>query len=269
MPTPMMLHGPADILSLVPFVLGFHPADSVVVLGIRDRRLVFQARGDLADAAHLAGHYAAVVGRQQVTAVIVIGYGPATSVTPVVLAMKQAGVDGFESGLLDNTNLALLTTARQAGLHLVAPILPAGFSQDLIDQPAANQAAQGAIYTVFQRPVNEPNAATRAEQAAFAKYEHFTGIPSIGWTEGWLAADLVIKGLQGSGSTPSRTTFLSTLHNLKGYTAEGLLPLPLDLSLADFGKAPAKECQYFAQLEGNKFNIINNGNPVCGNTLNG
>lgn len=97
MPTPMVLNDPADILSLVPFVLGFHPADSVVVLGLRGRQMIFQARGDLADAGQLAGHYAAVVGRQQVTAAIVIGYGPATSVTPAVLAiaarLAEAGVD--------------------------------------------------------------------------------------------------------------------------------------------------------------------------------
>ena len=97
MPTPMVLNDPADILSLVPFVLGFHPADSVVVLGMRDRQMIFQARGDLADAGQLAGHYAAIVGRQQVTAVIVIGYGPATSVTPAVLAiaarLAEAGID--------------------------------------------------------------------------------------------------------------------------------------------------------------------------------
>lgn len=97
MPTPLVLNDPADILSLVPFVLGFHPSDSVVVLGMRDRQMIFQARGDLADAGQLAGHYATIVGRQQVTAVIVIGYGPATSVTPAVLAiaarLAEAGID--------------------------------------------------------------------------------------------------------------------------------------------------------------------------------
>ena len=97
MPTPMVLRDPADILSLVPYLLGFHPADSVVVLGARDRQMVFQARGDLADAVELAGHYAAVVGRQQVTSAIVIGYGEAAAVTPAVLAV--AGRLG-DSGIL-------------------------------------------------------------------------------------------------------------------------------------------------------------------------
>ncbi|MBO0729504.1 MAG: ABC transporter substrate-binding protein [Acidimicrobiaceae bacterium] len=188
-------------------------------------------------------------------------------VTPAVLAMKQAHVDGFESGLLDNTNLALMTTARQAGLHFVAPLLAAGFSQDLLDQPASNQAAQGGVYDLFQRPVNTPNAATRTEQAAFAKYEHYTGVPSLGWTAGWVSADLLIQGLKGAGANPSHTSVLNTLHNLKGYTADGLLPGPIDLSLANFGKPPKTLCNYFAQLKGHQFVTLNGGKPICGTNV--
>jgi branched-chain amino acid transport system substrate-binding protein len=188
-------------------------------------------------------------------------------VTSVVLAMKQAGVDGFSSELLDNTNLAILTTARQAGLNLVAPLLAGGYSQELLSQPAAVQASQGAIFFVFQRPVEEPTAATRTEQAAFATYEHFTGVPSIGWTEGWISADLYIQGLKGAGADPSRTAFLSTLHNLSGYDADGLLPRPLDLSLAGFGKAPSEVCQYFVTLKGSNYVVLNGGKPACGNTI--
>ncbi len=60
---------------------------------------------------------------------------------------------------------------------------------------------------------------------------------------------------------------LNTLHNTKGYTAGGLLPQALDLSLANFGKAPPTTCMYFVQLEGKTFSAINNGKPVCGNNL--
>jgi branched-chain amino acid transport system substrate-binding protein len=185
-------------------------------------------------------------------------------VTSLVLAMKQAGVDGFDSGLLDNTNDAIMTTAHDAGLKLVAPILPAGYGQSVLDQPAANQAAQGAVFTVFQRPVNEPNAATRREQAAFARYEHFSGVPGLGWTAGWISADLFIQGLQRAGANPTRASFLRALHTLTGYTADGLLPTPIDLSLRDFGKAPATMCSYFQRLVGSKFVSLNGGKPICG-----
>jgi branched-chain amino acid transport system substrate-binding protein len=188
-------------------------------------------------------------------------------VTSTVLAMKQAHVDGFNSGLLVNTNLAILTTARQAGLNLRASLLPGGYSQDLLSQPAAVQAAQGAIFTVFQRPVSEPNAATKTEQNAFATYEHFTGVPSLGWTAGWVSADLLIAGLKAAGANPTHTTLLNALHNLKGYDAEGLLPAPIDVSLANFGKAPAQECDWFVQLKGSAFVSLNGGKPICGSTI--
>lgn len=87
MPTPMVLRSPADILCLVPFLLGFQPVDSIVVIGLRDREIVFQLRGDLAEAVAVADHYATVISRQQVTAAVVIGYGPAAAVTPAVLAV--------------------------------------------------------------------------------------------------------------------------------------------------------------------------------------
>lgn len=90
MPSPLTLRSTADILSMVPYLLGFHPSDSVVLLGLRRGRMVFQVRGDLAGAADLAGYYAAVVTRQQVTDVIIVGYGPAAQVTPGVLAIDRA-----------------------------------------------------------------------------------------------------------------------------------------------------------------------------------
>jgi branched-chain amino acid transport system substrate-binding protein len=223
----------------------------------------------------LDGEQASIQGAQSfvkaaASAGIKVGYENYTipigtdDVTSVVLAMKQAGVDGFESGLLDNTNDAILTTARQAGLKLIAPILPAGYGQSILDSPATIQADQGAVYTVFQRPVNEPTAATRQEQAAFKKYEHFSGVPGLGWTAGWVSADLFIQGLERAGANPTHASFLRALHNLKGYDADGLLPLPIDLSLAHFGTAPAKECSYFQELKGSTFVSLNGGKPICG-----
>ncbi|MBO0728442.1 MAG: ABC transporter substrate-binding protein [Acidimicrobiaceae bacterium] len=188
-------------------------------------------------------------------------------VTSEVLAMKQAGVDGFQTALLDNTNIALLTTAKQVGLHLVAPMLETDYGQTLLDQPSALQAAQGAIFEVFQRPVEEPNAATKAEQQAFATYEHFTGIPSMQWSESWILADLFIQGLKGAGANPTRTSLLNNLHNLKGYNAGGLMAAPIDLSLKDFGHAPVQQCNYFVQLKGKTFVPINGGKPICGKTI--
>jgi branched-chain amino acid transport system substrate-binding protein len=187
-------------------------------------------------------------------------------VTSVVLAMKAAHVDGFYSAMLNNTNFALMTAAQQAGLRLKAPIQIVGYGQDLLSNPAAVHGGQGAIFDLPQAPVELNTAATRAEAAAFAKYEHFNGVPSFNWTYGWLSADLFIRGLEAAGKNPTRASFISKIRTIS-WDGGGLLPRPVDLSLAGFGKAPATTCAYFAQLKGSTFVPMNGGKPYCGRTL--
>ncbi|MFD0787811.1 DUF4192 family protein, partial [Micromonospora azadirachtae] len=50
-PPRLAVRSPADLLAAVPYLLGFHPADSVVVVAMRGRRVVFAARADLPDPA--------------------------------------------------------------------------------------------------------------------------------------------------------------------------------------------------------------------------
>ncbi|MFR9774547.1 DUF4192 domain-containing protein [Micromonospora sp. MS34] len=97
----LAVRSPADLIAAVPYLLGFHPADSVVVVAMRGRRVVFAARGDLpgpgADPQPAARHLAEVVARQGTESATVIGYGPATRVTSAVDAVGEA-LDG--AGLL-------------------------------------------------------------------------------------------------------------------------------------------------------------------------
>jgi hypothetical protein len=82
-----------DLLAVVPYLLGFHPADSAVVLGVRDRRIIFQVRGDLparAGVAGIVGYYAEVVARQRPDGALVLGYGDGPAATPMVLGLAAA-----------------------------------------------------------------------------------------------------------------------------------------------------------------------------------
>jgi branched-chain amino acid transport system substrate-binding protein len=190
------------------------------------------------------------------------------NVTSVVLAMKQAGVDGFNSEMLINTNLAIMEGAKQAGVKLVASILPTGYDQSFLNDPSAVQVAQGGVFATEQVPVEEKTPATKAEQAAFETYEHFSGVPNLNWTEGWISADLWIQGLEKAGKNPTHSSFLTAVRSITGYTANGLLPTPLDLSLKDFGKETSKTtCQYFVTLKGTAFVPLNNGKPICGSIV--
>ena len=109
----LFVRSPADLLAAVPYLLGFHPTDSVVVVALRGKRVVFVARADLAGtesrpeangpttvdqttvdpppgADEIAAYIAEIVARQQVESTVAIGYGPAEQVTPAVDATRAA-----------------------------------------------------------------------------------------------------------------------------------------------------------------------------------
>ncbi|MEU7571610.1 DUF4192 domain-containing protein [Micromonospora sp. NPDC049240] len=103
----LSVRSPADLVAAVPYLLGFHPEDSVVVVAVRGRRVVFAARGDLpepgVEPGPAARHLAQVVARQDADAATVIGFGPATRVTGVVDAVGAA---------LDDVGLIVLDALR-------------------------------------------------------------------------------------------------------------------------------------------------------------
>src|SRR5579862_6281314 len=88
---------PAAVLAVVPHLLGFHPAGSLVVLGIGGRRpqVRITFRYDLPDppdpalAAEIARHATEVLNRQHLRTAIVIGYGPGPLVTPLADRLRR------------------------------------------------------------------------------------------------------------------------------------------------------------------------------------
>lgn len=87
---------PAEVLAAVPYLLGFHPARSIVVIGARPPRdrVHVTFRYDLLDppepgyADEIAAHAATVLRQQHVTMAIVVGYGPGVLVTPIAEEMR-------------------------------------------------------------------------------------------------------------------------------------------------------------------------------------
>jgi hypothetical protein len=92
--------GPADMLAVVPHLLGFHPQLSFVVIGAGGprQRLEIGFRYDLPNppgaegAAEIADHAVAVLAQRGATTVIGIGYGPGRLVTPVADAFAAAAL---------------------------------------------------------------------------------------------------------------------------------------------------------------------------------
>ena len=97
--------GSADgILAVVPHLLGFHPANSLVVLGIggAHARIRLAFRYDLPDppqdalSADIASHATTVLCREHLTMAVVIGYGTGPAVSGIVdvlaPALREAGI---------------------------------------------------------------------------------------------------------------------------------------------------------------------------------
>jgi branched-chain amino acid transport system substrate-binding protein len=173
--------------------------------------------------------------------------------TADMLAMKSQGVDGAECVCVESSDIALATAAKNAGINL-KQYFATGYDQQTLDDPEAVAAAQGQYFGASVVPFELKTPATVNMLDAMKKYVGYTGtVPDFGQLEGWLAADLMITGLQGAGSNPTRESLLNALRADTAYTGGGLLPSPVDLSLSAFGKVPTTTCQYYVQMEGKAF----------------
>ena len=154
-------------------------------------------------------------------------------------------------------------------MNLKVTDMSTGYGQDFLESTATEQAAAGAyMVTNSQVPVELNTPATMAEQAAFAKYENFTGIPDFGWTEGYASADLLIKGLEVAGQNPTRSSFITNLRAVTSYNVEGLATNTVDYTTVS-RRSRRRRARYYVQLKGSTFIVQNNGKPLCGTLLGG
>jgi hypothetical protein len=93
-PPTLRLTRPADVLAAIPYLLGYHPTESAVVLALRGSLLLFTVRVDLppagahADVLAAAEDLVRLVRAQRPTGAVVVGYGAAEQVDPVMRAVE-------------------------------------------------------------------------------------------------------------------------------------------------------------------------------------
>ncbi|MFF5081972.1 DUF4192 domain-containing protein [Actinoplanes sp. NPDC000266] len=77
---------PAELITVTPYVIGFHPTDSIVVIGVLDGVVTFAARRDLPPPGDDVGAepLATVAAGQPARSFAIIGYGPDSLVTEAV-----------------------------------------------------------------------------------------------------------------------------------------------------------------------------------------
>jgi hypothetical protein len=93
----LRLRDPADVLAAIPYLLGYHPADSMVVLGVSSQRYAFAVRADLPVAGAPDGqvrdeveYLTRIMLRQPVDAVLLVGYGPEDRVRAITEELAPA-----------------------------------------------------------------------------------------------------------------------------------------------------------------------------------
>src|SRR5688572_9530369 len=90
----MRIGAPSDIVALIPFMLGFHPSESLVVVAMKEKDVSFAARDDLPPSGgepppEQRDYHAAVVVRQECDRVLVVGYGSEERISPVIEAVSR------------------------------------------------------------------------------------------------------------------------------------------------------------------------------------
>ena len=190
----------------------------------------------------------------------------ATDFTADVLAIKSSSCDGVVALTLLSTDIALSNAIKQAGLTNMKQLYATAYDQNLLDQPNALAAMQG-DYTETAIDYSHPSPGAEKMMAQLKQYTPFRGsIPSLNISQGWAAADLMIKGLQVAGKNPTRQAFISNLRQVSNYTADDLYTAP-GVNFNNFGSVTqfAKtSCGYFVQITAKGYTSYNNGKPVCG-----
>ncbi|MGA8368591.1 MAG: ABC transporter substrate-binding protein [Acidimicrobiales bacterium] len=188
--------------------------------------------------------------------------------TTAALVAKSKGVNAIFTAMDDNSNFALATSLKQAGVKLKAVVFPTGYEPAAVTSPAWPD-LQGDYFSSGFRPFQLPNAATAQMSAALQKYDGFTKsqFPTFEQYEAWVGADLMIKGMHLSGKNPSSSGVITALRNVKYYNANGLLATPINYSTI-FGHDPAQTCEWYLQAQSKGFVPISS-QPECGTDIPG
>jgi len=190
-----------------------------------------------------------------------------TDVGPLVLAMKNAGVDATYLPLVLSSNLAIIQSAAQNNLQFKLAVLATGYGQSLLDQPASKSIGPEVLFGQGWAPVELHTAATKQFQANLKKYGGYEGVPDFGVYTGYLTADLLIAGLKAAGKNLTRDGFITATKGLNTWDAAGLACQPVDVSAQGFGKQPPTACSWYVKIKDGKFVPYPDKNPIKGKLI--
>jgi branched-chain amino acid transport system substrate-binding protein len=188
--------------------------------------------------------------------------------TATSLAIKQSGANTVYGSMDNNSNFALAQALKNEGANTKIVTFPTGLEPDIINSPSW-QTVQGVYFSDGFVPTQLNTPGTTAFQDALQKYSGMakSDFPTFNIYEGWLGADLFIKGLQLAGPNPTRSAFISKLRGLTSYNGGGLLPQSYNYATI-FGHDAPQTCSYYLQAQATNFKLVSN-TPICGSDIPG
>jgi branched-chain amino acid transport system substrate-binding protein len=195
-----------------------------------------------------------------------------TNVGPIVIALKNAGVDAVSALIQQNSGFAIINGLRQEGVTVKAPVLWAGYGSDLLDAgPATLSQAQNVYFAISYEPVEMHTPATEKFQDALKKYANFTESPGLNEYLGYVAVDAFVDGLKAAGANPTQAQFINAMLGITNYDGAGLFgshTLSFAMS-ARGGTSGADGCIWYTLFQGSTFHLVPNADPVCGGVIPG
>jgi branched-chain amino acid transport system substrate-binding protein len=187
-----------------------------------------------------------------------------SDVGPLVLGIKNSGADAVDLPMSASTNIAIAEGLKQSGVDMKAVILGSGYGQEVLDSPAAAVLGPNDLFFQQTKPAEVNDAAVKKFRRDLKKYAGYTDVPGYGHYQGYLAADLLITGLEHAGKTPTRKGFVDGLRKLGTWDGANLTCRPIDISLQNYGKFPKQDCAYYSYIKNGKFVTAFGGKPIPG-----
>jgi ABC-type branched-subunit amino acid transport system substrate-binding protein len=154
---------------------------------------------------------------------------PNADMNALATAIARTGADVVTGVIPPEIWSALGPALRRAGDVIKVPIFPSGYDQSALRQfgPLIAGTYFGTVTTPFE--VDQPIWRTYLDAMANFAPQVQPAQNQLA-LNGWLAADLLIKGLQLAGPCPTRQTFETSLRAVTNYDGAGLIRPPANLT---------------------------------------
>ena len=189
-----------------------------------------------------------------------------TNVGPIVLAMKNAGVDSLFPVTVPSTSLAVIVGLRQQGVDLKVPFLAEQEGDLLAGGPASLAQSKGVYSVGLYAPPQMNTAATKEIASYLDSAAGVTTPPTINEYMGYLSIDALVDGLKKAGANATQASFIQAMQGITDYTGRGLLGS--SISFATAGRGDTAPCTFITEWNGTAFQLVPKLDPYCG-TLTG